>query len=99
MTPLALLATSLALGLIVLTGGAYGILYGAASLRSSRPLMRVGYACYCIQLLLVAGVCFASPLAVVWKSFLILSGIAYGLIPPVTWRLLHVLHHHNEPQP
>jgi len=44
-------------------------------------------------------VCLAAPLAIVWKSFLVLSGIAYGFIPPLTWRLLHALHHSDEPQP
>lgn len=99
MTPLALLSTSVALGLIVLSGGAYGILYGAAALRASRSLSWAGYACYGVQLLLTAAVCFAAPLAPLWKSFLILSGIAYGFIPPLTWRLLQALHHHNETQP
>jgi hypothetical protein len=99
MTPVALFTTAVALGLIVLSGGAYGVLYGAGSLRSSRRLMRAGYVCYAGQLLLVLAVCLAAPLALVWKSFLVLSGIAYGFIPPVTWRLLHAIHHSNEPQP
>jgi hypothetical protein len=99
MTPVALFTTAVALGLIVLSGGAYGVLYGAGSLRSSRRLMRAGYVCYAGQLLLVLAVCLAAPLAIVWKSFLVLSGIAYGFIPPVTWRLLHAIHHSNEPQP
>jgi hypothetical protein len=98
MTPVALFSTAVALGLIVLSGGAYGVLYGAGSLRSSRRLIRAGYACYAGQLLLVLAVCLAAPLAVVWKSFLVLSGIAYGFIPPITWRLLQALHHSDEPQ-
>jgi hypothetical protein len=99
MTPVALFTTAVALGLIVLSGGAYGVLYGAGSLHSSRRLMRAGYVCYAGQLLLVLAVCLAAPLAIVWKSFLVLSGIAYGFIPPVTWRLLQAIHHNNEPQP
>lgn len=98
MTPVALFATAVALGLIVLSGGAYGVLYGAGSLRASRRLVRAGYACYASQLLLVLAVCLAAPLAIVWKSFLVLSGIAYGFIPPLTWRLLHALHRNDEPQ-
>ena len=99
MTPVALLTTAVALGLIVLGGGAYGVLYGAGSLRSSRRLIRAGYACYAGQLLLVLAVCLAAPLATMWKSFLVLSGIVYGFIPPITWRLLHAIHQNNEPQP
>ena len=99
MTPVALFTTAVALGLIVLSGGAYGVLYGAGALRSSRHLIRAGYACYAGQLVLVLAVCLAAPLAIVWKSFLVLSGIAYGFIPPITWRLLQAIHHSNEPQP
>ncbi len=99
MRPVALLTTAVALGLIVLSGGAYGVLYGAGSLRPNRRLIRAGYACYAGQLLLVLAVCLDAPLAIMWKSFLVLSGIAYGFIPPITWRLLHALHHSNEPQP
>jgi hypothetical protein len=50
-------------------------------------------------LLLVLAVCLAAPLAIVWKSFLVLSGIAYGFIPPIMWRLLNAIHRSNEPQP
>jgi hypothetical protein len=99
MTPIALVSTAVALGLIVLSGGAYGVLYGAGSLRSSRRLIRASHACYAGQLLLVLAVCLAAPLAIVWKSFLVLSAIAYGFIPPITWRLLHAIHHSNEAQP
>jgi hypothetical protein len=99
MTAFALISTAVALGLIVLCGGAYGVLYGAGSLHSSRRLLRAGYAFYAVQMLLVLVVCLAAPLAVVWKGFLVLSGMAYGLIPPITWRLLQALHRTNEPQP
>ena len=97
MSAVALFATAVALGFIVLSGGAYGVLYGAGSLRSSRRLIRAGYACYAGLLLLVLAVCVAAPLAAVWKSFLVLSGIAYGFIPHITWRLLEAIHHSNEP--
>jgi len=99
MTPMALFATATALGLFVLSGGAYGVLYGAGSLRSSRLLTRAGYACYGLQLLLLLAVCLAAPLAGLWKVFLIVSGITYGFIPPATWRLLHALHHRSEAEP
>lgn len=99
MTAVALFSTAVALGLIVLSGGAYGVLYAAGSLRFGRHLLGFAYACYAVQMLLVLAVCLAAPLALLWKSFLVLSGIAYGFIPPATWRLLHALHHGNGQQP
>ncbi len=99
MTPVALLSTAVALGVIVLSGGAYAVLFAAGLIRSKRYLLHAGYACYAVQLLLVVAVCLAAPLALVWKGFLVLSAMAYGFIPPVTWRLLQALHHSREPLP
>jgi len=87
------IATSAALGLFVLAGGAYGVLYAVGMARSSPSLERVSYACYAGQLLLVLAVCLGSPLDSLWKLFIAVSGIAYGFIPPATWRLLEKLHH------
>jgi len=88
-----IIATSTALGLIVLAGGAYGVLYAVGMTQSSRSLERASYACYAAQLLLVLAVCLASPLDVPWKLFIAVSGMTYGFIPPATWRLLEKLHH------
>ena len=93
MTHASLFATSAALGLFVLAGGAYGVLYAMGMARSNRSLERAGYACYAGQLLLVLAVCLSSPLDSLWKLFIAVSGIAYGFIPPATWRLLETLHH------
>jgi len=93
MTYAPLLATSAALGLFVLAGGAYGVLYAVSAARLSSSLERVSYACYAVQLLLVLVVCLGSPLDWPWKLFIAASGIAYGFIPPATWRLLETLHH------
>jgi hypothetical protein len=90
-----LFATSAVLGLLVLSGGAYGILYALGVARSSPSIVRASYACYAGQLLLVLVVCLYSPLLVLWKLFIALSGVAYGFIPPVTWRLLETLHHNQ----
>jgi hypothetical protein len=95
MTYTSLFATSVALGLLVLSGGAYGVLYALGVARSSPSLVRASYACYAGQLLLVVAVCLGSPLAALWKLFLAVSGVAYGFIPPVTWRLLETLHHNQ----
>lgn len=95
MTYTSLFATSAALGLLVLSGGAYGVLYALGVARSSPSLVRASYACYAGQLLLVLAVCLGSPLAVLWKVFVAVSGVAYGFIPPATWRLLVSLHHNQ----
>jgi hypothetical protein len=87
------IVTSAALGLFVLAGGAYGVLYAVGMARSSPSLERASYACYAGQLLLVLAVCLGSPLDSLWKLFIAVSGIAYGFIPPATWRLLEKLHH------
>lgn len=93
MTYVSLLATSVALGLFVLAGGAYGVLYAVSVARSNSSLERASYLCYVAQLLLVLVVCLGSPLDWLWKLFIAASGVAYGFIPPVTWRLLETMHH------
>jgi hypothetical protein len=95
MSPASLLATSVALGLLVLAGGAYGVLYTLGAARSSPSLMRASYACYVGQLLLVLAVCLSSPLDSLWKLFIAVSGVVYGFIPPAAWRLLDTLHHNQ----
>ncbi|MBS0366697.1 MAG: hypothetical protein JSR67_12830 [Proteobacteria bacterium] len=95
MTSAALFATSAALGLLVLLGGAYGVLYALGAARSSPSLTGAGYACYAGQLLLVLVVCLGSPLASLWKLFMAVSGVVYGFIPPATWRLLDSIHHNQ----
>jgi len=97
MTHASLFLTSAALGLFVLAGGAYGVLYSTGLARSNRLLERAGYACYGGQLLIALGVCLGSPLGWVWKLFVAVSGVAYGFIPPATWHLLETLHHDRSP--
>ncbi len=87
-----LFATAVLLGLFVLAGGGYGILYATSMLHSSALLGRAGYACYALQLLIALAVCVNSPLHPLWKVLVGVSGIAYGFIPPVMWRLLETMH-------
>ncbi|MGE5626155.1 MAG: hypothetical protein ACM3ZT_11475 [Bacillota bacterium] len=96
MTPDTLILTSLLLGVFVLAGGGYGGLYGAGRLLSRRPLLYAGYGCYLLQALVTLGICIYSPLAPMWKTFIVLSWLAYAGIPPVTWRYLERLHRAEE---
>jgi ABC-type Na+ efflux pump permease subunit len=91
-TPLAVIATALLLGVFVLAGGGYGVLYGAGRMRRSRRLLSGGYACYGAQVLVVAVILAVTPLALGWKALVVLSALAYAFIPPVTWRYLERLH-------
>jgi hypothetical protein len=91
-TAAALMSTSILLALFVLSGGAYGLLYGAGELRSSAAIRRAAYACYGAQLMVALIVCVMSPLHPNWKVFLGLSALAYGFIPPLLWRFLDDMH-------
>lgn len=92
MSPVNLIITAVLLGLFVAAGGAYGILFAAAQLRDSAQLARAGQACYVLQLLIALAVCIGSPLALMWKLFIVASAAAYGFIPPLMWRLLEAMH-------
>ena len=92
MSELALLSTAILLGLFVLAGGAYGLIYSAGLLRASAALKRMAFGCYAGQLLITFLVCVTSPLSAVWKAFLVGSALAYAFIPPLMWRLLESLH-------
>ncbi len=93
MTPANLFATAGALGLFVLAGGAYGVLYAAGLARSCALLKRAGFAFYAVQLLIALALCVSSPLGLFWKMFIVISALVYGFIPPGTWRLLEKMHH------
>lgn len=92
MSPADLILTAVLLGVFVASGGAYGILYAAAQLRGSAQLARAAQACYVLQLLIALTVCVGSPLAPMWKVFIVVSAAAYGFIPPLMWRLLEAMH-------
>jgi hypothetical protein len=100
MTYLDLFATAVLLGVFVAAGGAYGILYGAAMLRSSSALARSARVCYALQLLVALTVCVRSPLALPWKLFIAASAAAYGFLPSLVWRLLEAMHREaGKPRP
>lgn len=96
MTPLAMLLTAALPGLFVLLAGGYGVLYGMAHL-SERRWARLGaIACYSTQCLLCLLILLLTPLLTGWKLFVLLSCIACGGIPPLTWRCLAALHQQHE---
>lgn len=92
MTPAALVYTALLLGLFVLAGGGYGGLYSAGRLWSNRALLNAGFACYLAAALLALAICLLTPLSPLWKAFVVLSGVVYAALPPLTWRYLEKLH-------
>lgn len=96
MTPAALIYTAAMLGFFVLANGGYGGLYSAGRLRSSRRLIRAAWACYVVAALLALAICVLTPLAPLWKAFVLMSGLAYAAIPPLTWRYLENLHQAGE---
>ena len=99
MTPAALIYTAVLLGFFVLAGGGYGGLYSAGRLRSSRKLIRAGFLCYLVAASLAVAICLYTPLAPLWKTFVLVSGFAYAVIPPLTWRCLDKLHQAGEDTP
>lgn len=92
MTPIALVTTSILLGVFVLAGGGYGGLYGAGRLTMQRRYLIAGYACYGAQILLVAVILLVTPLAPIWKFFMAISSVIYAVVPPLTWRYLEQIH-------
>ena len=92
MTPAAMLATSAALGLMVLAAGTYALLYGAARLKGSQRLLVLAALAYAVLALDTAGLVLAAPLAPAWKLLVACSALAYLAIPPVTWRYLKRIH-------
>lgn len=96
MTPVALVATAVLLGLFALAGGSYGGLYGAGQIWRRPRLVKAGFACYGIQVALSIVIIATTPLALGWKVFILLSCLAYALIPPITWRYLERMHRSEE---
>jgi|SRR5215471_3189883 len=95
MGPDVFLLTSLSLGFMVLSAGAYALLYGAARLKESRGLLLLARLAYATLALDAAGLVLATPLALAWKLLIAASALAYLGIPPVTWRFLEHTHRHE----
>jgi hypothetical protein len=92
MSPHAIVATALMLGMMVLAAGAYGLLYCVARLYGS-PILRAASRASCVALgALAAAIVVMTPLHFGWKALIVASGVAYLAIPPITWRYLTRLH-------
>jgi hypothetical protein len=96
MTPSELFLTVPLLGLFVLLGGCYGLFYSIGRLHRSRRLIVAAYLMYFLQALTTAVILASTPLSPFWKLFIVLSGLTYLMIPPLTWRYLQSLHHSME---
>ncbi len=92
MTPQALIGTAILMGLLVLAGGAWGVLYCLGRARARRDLLRAAIASYAFALGLALAICVATPLDLGWKLLIAASALAYAAIPPVTLRHLERLH-------
>jgi len=97
MTPQALLLSVALLGAFIVCGGGYGLCYALARLWDRRGLQGLAYGCYALQCLITLATVAFTPLTGFWKAFVVLSCVAYALIPPVTWRALRLLHGIAEP--
>lgn len=96
MTPQALIETTVMMGLLVLAGGAWGVLYCMGRVRARKDLLRAGIASYALALLLALAIAVFSPLDFGWKLLIIGSALAYAAIPPITLRYLERLHSDEE---
>ena len=96
MTPQALIETTVMMGLLVLAGGAWGVLYCVGRVRARKDLVRAGIASYALALALALAIAVISPLDFGWKLLIIGSALAYAAIPPITLRYLERLHADEE---
>jgi uncharacterized membrane protein HdeD (DUF308 family) len=92
MTPVQFLATAMLLGIFAAFGGAYAVLSAIGTLRRRPELVRAGRAAYAVQGISLLLLLVWSPLASLWKIFLLVSCAAYFVIPPLTLRYLARLH-------
>jgi hypothetical protein len=99
MTPTELSLTIPLLGVFVLFGGCYGLFYSIGQLYKNGQLIVWGYVMYILQCLTTATILALTPLAPLWKLFIIFSCLTYFIIPSLTWRYLKLLHHSTEAQP
>lgn len=88
----ALILAALAAGALVLLGGLYGVCYAIGRLRRNRRWIVAGQACYGMQIMVACGLVGWTPLAPLWKAFIVFSCLGYFLVPPVMWGLLQATH-------
>lgn len=99
MTPAALILTTTLMGLLVLAGGSWAVLYCLARLRAQPALLHAARGCWALALALAAAIALATPLALGWKLLIVASALAYAAIPPITLRWLQALHEEPEARP
>lgn len=99
MAPEALIQTAVLMGLLVLSGGAWGVLYCLGRARARPDWVHAGVACYVLSLGLALAIALLSPLTPGWKLLIVASALAYAVIPPVTLRYLQRLHEGEEIKP
>lgn len=99
MTPVALIQTTVLMGLLVLAGGAWAVLYCLARTRARSGLLRAARGCYALALVLALAIATLTPLAPGWKLLIVASALAYAAIPPITLRYLQGLHEEPEARP
>ncbi|WHZ11363.1 MAG: hypothetical protein OJF60_001802 [Burkholderiaceae bacterium] len=96
MTPDALITTTVLMGLLVLAGGAWAVLYCVGRMRARGALVRAGIASYGVALALALVIAVVSPLDFGWKLLIVASALAYAAIPPITLRYLERMHSDEE---
>ena len=96
MTPEALIRTALMMGLLVLAGGAWSLLYCLGKTRARPAWLHAARGCYAIALGLAIAIAVQSPLSPGWKLLILASALAYAGIPPMTLRYLQHTHEGEE---
>ena len=92
-----MIVAALAAGALVLFSGLYGLCYAIGHLRGRHSWIVAGQVCYGLQLAVACALVSWTPLAPLWKTFIVLSCLGYYLVPPVTWRLLRATHEEEGP--
>lgn len=99
MTPAAVIQTTVLMGLLVLAGGAWAVLYCLGQVRAAPRLARAARGCYALALALALAIALLTPLDFGWKLLIVASALAYAAIPPITLRYLRGLHEEPEVNP
>ncbi|TAN13458.1 MAG: hypothetical protein EPN34_01800 [Burkholderiaceae bacterium] len=97
MTPVLLLVTAILMGLFVTAGGAWGLLYCLGKTRRSKGMLWLALLAYAVALGLAVAIAFLTPLDFKWKALILVSGLVYAFIPPMTLRYLQALHSEEVP--
>ena len=92
MSALAVLETSLLLGLYALLAGAWGLCYALARLRGTPLFRRAAVALYGLHGVAAFAIVFSTPLVPGWKCLIVASSVVFLAIPPITWRFLQHTH-------